>query len=280
MPKNWCFWTVVLEKTLESPLDCKEIQPVHPKGYQSWICSGRTDAEAETPILWPPDVKSWLIWKDPDAGKDWRQEEKGMTEDEMVGWHHWLNGHEFESTLGAGDGQGGLVCCVPHGQRERIQIPSQPYPAGARWLPNSTNSSPALRKRAGGLDYLGPLQMHPVYQPEPRSAGSRDSCMPLPSGQPRESPDLTTPGTHDCLWQWHVSGHLSPWHTKALEIAWLILDRLEAWEKWGCHQSPQNYGGFKQSMRCAHRAPRYPELRHRKFGAWPEGGVPPLCGRI
>ena len=90
LPKNWCFWTVMLEKTLESPLDCKETQPVNPKGNQSWMFIGRTDAEAETLILWPPDAKSWLIWKDPDAGKDWRQEEKGMTEDEMVGWHHWL----------------------------------------------------------------------------------------------------------------------------------------------------------------------------------------------
>ena len=94
--KNWCFWTVVLEKTLESPLDCKEIKPVHPKGNQSWIFIGRTDAEAEAPILWPPDVKNWLIGKDPEAGKDWRQEKKGKTEDEMVGWHHQLNGHEFE----------------------------------------------------------------------------------------------------------------------------------------------------------------------------------------
>ena len=91
-PKNWCFWTVVLEKTLESPLDCKEIQLVHPKGNQSWIFIGRTDVEAETPILWPPYVKSWLIWKDPDAGKDWSWEEKGTTEDEMAGWHHGLNG--------------------------------------------------------------------------------------------------------------------------------------------------------------------------------------------
>ena len=94
-PKNWCFWTVVLEKTLESPLDHKEIQPVHPQGNQSWVFIGRTDVEAETPILWPPDVKSWLVRKDPDAGKDWRQEEKGMIEDEMVGCHHQLNGHEF-----------------------------------------------------------------------------------------------------------------------------------------------------------------------------------------
>ena len=93
--KNWCFWTVVLEKTLESPLDCKEIQPVHPKGDQSWLFIGRTDVEAETPILWPPDAKNWLIWKDPDAGKDWGPEEKGTIEDEMVGWHHPLNGHEF-----------------------------------------------------------------------------------------------------------------------------------------------------------------------------------------
>ena len=94
-PKNWCFWTVVLEKTLDSPLDCEETQPVHPKGNQSWVFIGRTDVEAEILLFWPPDVKNWLIWKDPDVGKDWRQEEKGMTEDEMVGWHHWLNGHEF-----------------------------------------------------------------------------------------------------------------------------------------------------------------------------------------
>ena len=116
--KNWCFWTVVLEKTLESPLDYKEIQPVHPKGDQSWMFIGRTDADAESPILWSPDRKSWFIWKDPDAGKDWRWEEKGMTEDEMVGWHHWLNRHEFEWTPGVGDGQGGLACCCPWGCKE------------------------------------------------------------------------------------------------------------------------------------------------------------------
>ena len=109
MPKNWCFWIVVL-KTLESPLDGKEIQEVHPKGNQSWISIGRTDGEADTPILWPPDAKNLLIWKNPDAGKDWRQEEKGMIEDEMVGWHHWLNGLEFEQAPGVVDGQGSLVC--------------------------------------------------------------------------------------------------------------------------------------------------------------------------
>ena len=116
--KNWCFWTVVLEKTLESPLDCKEIQPVHPKGDQSCMFIGRTDAEAETPILWPPDEKSWLIWKVPDGGKDWGQEEKGTIEDEMVEWHHWLNGHVFGWTPGVGDGQRGLACCSSWGGKE------------------------------------------------------------------------------------------------------------------------------------------------------------------
>ena len=116
--KNWCFWTVVLEKTLESSLDCKEIQLVHPKENQSWILIGRTDIEADTPIIWPPDENSWLIWKAPDSGKDWRQEEKGMTEDEFVGWHHWLNRCEFGETLGVGDGQGGLACCSPWGHKE------------------------------------------------------------------------------------------------------------------------------------------------------------------
>ena len=103
VPKNWCFWTMVLEKTLESPLDCKEIQPVHPKGNLSWIFIGRTDPEAETPILWLPEVKNWLIGKDPDAGKIKKQEEKGMTENEMAGWHHWLDGRESEWTPGVGD---------------------------------------------------------------------------------------------------------------------------------------------------------------------------------
>ena len=117
-PKNWCFWAVVLEKTLESPLDCKEIQLVHPKGNQSRILIGRTDAEGETPILWPSDVKNWLTWKDPEAGKDWRREEKGTTEDEMVGWHRRLNGPEFEQALGVGDGQGNLTCCSPWGRKE------------------------------------------------------------------------------------------------------------------------------------------------------------------
>ena len=116
-PKNWCFWTVVLEKTLVSPLDCK-IKPAHPKRNESWIFIGRTDSETEAPILWPLDAKNCLTGKDTDAGKDWRQEEKGMTAGEMVGWHHWLYGHELEQAQGVGDGQGGLACCIPWGRKE------------------------------------------------------------------------------------------------------------------------------------------------------------------
>ena len=120
--KKWCFWTVVLEKTLESLLDSKKIQLVNPKGNQFWIFIERTDAEAETPLLWPPDAKNWLTGTDPDAGKDWRWEEKGTTEDEMVGWHHRHNGHEFEQAPRVGDGQGGLACCSPWGHKESDRI--------------------------------------------------------------------------------------------------------------------------------------------------------------
>ena len=137
-PKNWCFWTVVLEKTVESPLDCKEIQPVHSKGDQSWVFFGRTDAKAETPILWPPHAKSWLIGKDSDAGRDWRQEEKGMTEDEIAGWHHWLDGHEFGWTLGVGDGQGGLACCNSWGRKSRTWL--------SDWTELKDNQSSNTRK--------------------------------------------------------------------------------------------------------------------------------------
>ena len=118
VPNNWCFWTVVLEKTLECPLDCKEMKPIYPKGNQSWIFIGRTDDETETPVLWSPDAKKWLIGKDPDAVKGWRQEEKGMTADKMVGLHHWLDGHEFEQALGGDVGRGSLVCCSPWGRKE------------------------------------------------------------------------------------------------------------------------------------------------------------------
>ena len=116
--KNWCFWTVALEKTPESPLDCKEIKPINPKGNQPWIFIERTDAEAETPIFWPPDVKSQLIRKDPSSGKEWRQEERGTTEGKIVGWHHQPNGHEFEQALRNDERQRGLVCCSPWGSQK------------------------------------------------------------------------------------------------------------------------------------------------------------------
>ena len=123
VPKNWCYWAVVLEKTLESLLDCKEIQPVNHKRNKSLLFIKRTDAEAEAPVLWPPDAKNWLILKNPDTGKDYRQEEKGMIEDEMAGWHHWLDTQEFEQALGVGEGQGGLVCCSPwdHKQSDKTE---------------------------------------------------------------------------------------------------------------------------------------------------------------
>ena len=142
--KNWCFWTVVLKKMLESPLDCKEIQPVHPKGDQSWVFIGRTDAEAEMPILWPPAVKSWLIGKDPAAGKDWRWEEKGMTEDEMAGWHHWLNGYEYKQALGDGDGQGSLLCCSPWGCKESDMTEWLNWTAGSSSLNRDWIQAPCI----------------------------------------------------------------------------------------------------------------------------------------
>ena len=140
-PKNWCFWTVVLEKTLASPLDCKEIQPVHPKGDQSWVFIGRTDAEAETPVLWPPHATSWLIGKDSDAGRDWGQEEKGTTEDKMAGWHHWLDAHEFGWTPGVGDGQGGLACYDSWDHKELDMTEQLNWiELNSRWCPALLNS--------------------------------------------------------------------------------------------------------------------------------------------
>ena len=116
--ESWYFWTVALEKTLESPLDCKEIKLVNPTGNWSWIFIGKIDAEAESPVLWTPDAKNWITGKDPDAGKDWRQEEKEKIDDEMVGWHHRLDGHEFEQAPGVGDEQGSLACCIPWCRKE------------------------------------------------------------------------------------------------------------------------------------------------------------------
>ena len=133
-PKNWCFQTVVLEKTLESPMDCKEIKSVNLKGNQPWIFVGRTDAEAEALIFLASDMKSRLIGKDPDAGKDWRQKEKGATEDMMVGWHHWLNGHEFEQILRNSEGQGSLVCCSPWSHKESDTATEQPQITHIRYM--------------------------------------------------------------------------------------------------------------------------------------------------
>ena len=152
VPKNWCFRTVVLEKTLWNPPDCKETKPVYPKGNQLCILSGNTDAEAESPILWTPDTKSWLIGKDPDAGKDWRQE-KGTTEDNMIGWYHWFNGHEFEQTLGDGKGQGNLLCCSPWGHKESDMT---------EWLINNNNNISAGHR--GSSRYLGSVRKMPLHR--------------------------------------------------------------------------------------------------------------------
>ena len=142
---NWCLWTVVLKKTLEGPLDNSELKPVNLKGNQPWLFIERTDAEAEAPILRPPDVKSRLIGKDPDAGKDWRQEEKGMTVDEMVGWHHWFDGQEFEQAPRIGDGQGSLACCRPWGRREsdkteRLNSNNTPFWQQPLYLPQASST--------------------------------------------------------------------------------------------------------------------------------------------
>ena len=155
-PKNWCFWTVVLEKTFESPLDCKEIKPVNPEENQLFqlIFIGRIDAEAETSILWPPAAKNWLIWKDPHAGEDWRQEEKGTTEDEVIGWHHRLDGHGFGWTLGVGDGQGGLACYSSWGRRESDMIER------LNWTElNSNMSSSTFSSMCPSLQNWSPVQM-------------------------------------------------------------------------------------------------------------------------
>ena len=155
VPKNWCFLTTVLEKTLEGPLDCKESQPVHHKGNQSWIFIGRTDADAETPALWPPDAKNWLRGKDPDAGKDWGQEETGTTEDEMVGCHHQLDGHEFEETPEVGDGQGSPACCSPWGHRVGHDWATELNWTGLRFMP------PQVQLRSEAVS----ASTHPFHYP-------------------------------------------------------------------------------------------------------------------
>ena len=173
--KNWCFWAVVLEKTLESPLDCKEIQPVHPKGNQSWVFIERTDAEAETWILWSPDVKSQLTGKDPDAGKKWRQE-KGITEDETVGWHHRPNGHEFEQALGDSEGQGSLACCSPGVAKSRTRLRDWTatterflqgtWPYSLKWLQSPSAVSCDAGEPQDRPKALGKFWFHPPIQGE------------------------------------------------------------------------------------------------------------------
>ena len=173
--------TVVLEKTLESPLDCKEIQPVHSEGDQSWVFIGRNDAKAETPILWPPHAKSWFIGKGSDAGRDWGQEEKGTTEDEMAGWHHWLYGHEFEQTLGVGDGQGGLECCDSWGHKEsdtteRLNWTEHilGFPGGSDSTESAYNARDLCSIPGSGRPYGegngNPLQYYSLGNPKDRGA--------------------------------------------------------------------------------------------------------------
>jgi len=176
--KNWCFWTVVLEKTPESPLDCKEIQLVHSEWDQSWIFTERTDAEAETPKLWLPDVKKWLIGKDPDAGKDWRSEEKGITEDEMVGWHHWLDGHEFEQASGVGDGLGSLACHGLWGRKESDMTEQ------LNWLMVYSSLPSTLSTVGYGFCSPVPLKPLPKVTNELQDMNSPDAylkCSPPPS---------------------------------------------------------------------------------------------------
>ena len=203
--KNWCLWTVVLEKTLESPLDCKEFQPVHPKENQSWVFIGRTDVEAETPVVWPPDVKNWLIWKDADAGKDWRQK-KGTTEDEMVGWHQWLNGHEFGWTLGAGDGQEDLAC-VAHGvaksrtrlsnwtelKKYRTQDPS--------WR-RQRHPIPVLRKSHGRRSLVGcsPWGLEELHTTKRLHFHFSLSCVGRGNGNPLQCSCLENPRDGGAWW--------------------------------------------------------------------------------
>ena len=172
VPKNWCFWITVLEKTLESPLDCKEIQPVHSKWDQPWDFFGRNDAKAETPVLWPPHVKSWLIGKDSDAESDWGQEEKEMAKDEMAGWHQWLDGRESEWTPGVGDGQGGLVCCDSWGLKESDTT---------KWLNWTESEFSSLQSKVRtfiSLILFKGFHMAVVVKNPPANAGdARDACL-------------------------------------------------------------------------------------------------------
>ena len=221
--KNWCFWIVVLEKILESPLDFKEIQPVHPKGDQSWVSIGRTDVEAKTPILWPPDAKSWLIWKDPDAGKDWRWEKKGTTEDEMVRWHHWLNGHEFEWTLGVGDGQGSLACCSSWGHKES-DMTELDWTELVHFYTPQTSSQESLEFLCS-FPFSGASQVALVVKNPPANAGDiRDAGLIPGSGR--------SPG------EWHGFYWIVPVKSK------VSLSSLQ----YSCLENPMDRGAWKSTV--------------------------------
>ena len=195
--ENWCFWTAVLEKTLESPLDCKEIKPVNTQENQFGMFIGRTDPEAETPILWLPDAKNWLIGKIPVAGKDWRQEEKGAAEDKMVGWHHQLNGHEFEQVPGVGDGQGGLACCSPWGCKESDMTERLNW-TELNWTEGAVVSFPG---GSSGKESTCQCRRHKGrgFHPWVRKSTWRRALQPTPVFLPGESYGQSNP-TGCCLW--------------------------------------------------------------------------------
>ena len=213
-PKNWCFWTVVLKKTLESPSDFMEIQPVHPKGDQSWVFFGRTDAKAETPVLWPPHAKSWLIGKDSDAGRDWGQEEKGMTEDEMAGWHHQLDGREFEWSPGVGDGQGGLACCTSWGRKESDTTEQ------LNWieLRSLVGNSPWIREELDMIKQTSTCHMF-LIEDKAKSLGVQQADLTdysMSQGKP-----LTlcfAPTACTCFSPFTSNPSLSPWREKTLTL--------------------------------------------------------------
>ena len=204
--KNWYFWTVVLEKTLESPLNCKEIQPVNPQGDQSWVFIRRTDVEAETPIFWPPDAKSWLIWKDSDAGKDWGQEEKGTTEDEMVGWHHRLNGHGFGWTLGVGDGQGGLACC---GSRSCKELDTTEH---LNWTTTQRSSFGSVVKNLPAMQGMQETQPQSLGQENPleKEVATHSSILVLEIPWTEGSRELQSKWSQRVGHDWAHSQHYSP----------------------------------------------------------------------
>ena len=218
--KNWCFWTVVLEKTLESSLDSKEIQPVHSKGDQSWVFFGKNDAKAETPILWPPHAKSWFIGKDPDAGRDWRKEEKGTVEDEMAGWHHWFDGHEFEWTLGVRDGQGGLTCFDSWARKESDTTEQLNWTELTEYLFTSIviYASTLLNSLLTKLAQFSIAVSQWVKNPPAMQETQETQVWSLG----RENPLKEGMATHSSILAWRI-----PW-AESIRLQWVIHD----WTDW------------------------------------------------